>query len=177
MTNVGEEIKAAVKKGSRGKYVRAKSEKGGIQDQMNCLVAFMEGFRKEAVEDSSSVDLDDGKLCVTDFESRKKSQVYQYRSGKVQWQISAIELHSKIWKLTLVQMFTLGEYLYCYCPGFTGSSDDYIRLTQLGRRVGLRSNDPMEALTMAKYDKAMEVVEQAKQMLEALGHAVKFEIS
>jgi hypothetical protein len=86
MTNVGEEIVKAVRKGGRGRYERAKSEKGGIQDQLNCVYAFMQGFMDVMPDESnSSSKYEDDKICVTPAKIRKKAQVYQYRTGKTQW--------------------------------------------------------------------------------------------
>lgn len=177
MANVGEEIVKAVRKGGRGKYERAKSEKGGIQDQLNCVYSFMVGYMDNAPDDSSSTSkYDDDKLCVTPAKERKKAQVYQYRTGKAQWQISAIEMHSKIWKLSYPQIFHLGEFLYCYCPAFEGTEDDFKRLETLGRRVANRGVGPMEVINMAKYDKHMEALEELQKQFAELGHELKFEI-
>ena len=177
MTNVGEEIVKAVRKNGRGKYERAKSEKGGIQDQLNCIHAFMEGYLDNTSDESNSQSkYEDDKLCVTPAKYRKHAQVYQYRTGKAQWQISAIEMYSKIWKLTYPQVFQLGEFLYCYCPGFEGSENDYNRLNTLGRRVANRGVGPMEVITMAKYDRHMEALEELQKQFAELGHELKFEI-
>ena len=177
MPNVGEEIMKAVKKQGRGKYERAKSEKGGIQDQLNCVYAFMEGYLANVSQDSDSTDkYDDDKLCVTPAKARKKAQVYQYRSGKAQWQISAIEMHAKIWKLSYPQIFQLGEFLYCYCPAFSGNDSDFRRLETLGRRVANRGKGPMEVLTMAKFDKNMDELEELKKKFAELGHELVFDI-
>lgn len=177
MPNVGEEILKAVKKQGRGKYERAKSEKGGLQDQLNCVYAFMEGYMSNSEEsDSSSSKYEDGKLCVTGAKARKRSQVYQYRYGKAQWQLSAIEAHAKIWKLTYVQIFQLGEFLYCYCPQFEGTEDDFLRLRTMGGRTANRGKGPMEVLTMAKFDKNMEELEELKKKFAAIGHDLTFDI-
>lgn len=178
MQNVGEEILKAVKKNGRGKYERAKSEKGGLQDQLNCVYAFMEGYMSNSDESdsASSNKYDDDKLCITPAKTRKKAQVYQYRAGKAQWQLSAIEAHAKIWKLTYVQIFQLGEFLYCYCPQFEGTEDDFIRLKTMGARTANRGKGPMEVLTMAKFDKNMEELEELKKKFAAIGHDLTFDI-
>lgn len=174
MTNVGTEIVKELKKTNRGKYTRTKSEKGGLQDQMNCVYAFMEGYLKEADTSSSAVEPDDKKLCVTPFKSRNKSKIAQYRKGTAQWQIGSIEIQAKLWGLTCLQIFTLGEFLYCYCPGFTGSDDDFKRLAVFGRRVGLSGKGPMEALVMAKFDKIIAVLEEQVKIVEGMGHTLTY---
>lgn len=176
MTTVGEDITKELKKTTRGKYARTKSERGGLQDQMNCVYAFMEGYMKEADVSSSVVEQDDNKLCVTPFKTRNKSKIAQYRKGSVQWQIGSIETQAKIWGLTCLQIFTLGEFLYCYCPGFTGSDEDFRRLTVFGRRVGLSCKGPMEALVMAKFDKIIAVLEEQVKLVEAMGHTLTYTI-
>ena len=177
MPNVGEEIVKAVRKAGRGKYERAKSEKGGIQDQLNCVYSFMEGYLGIMPDESNSASrYEDDKLCVTPAKARKKAQVYQYRTGRTQWQISAIEMHAKIWKLSYPQIFQLGEFLYCYCPAFEGSENDFKRLETLGRRVANRGVHPLEVITMAKYDKHIEALEELQKQFAELGHELKFEI-
>jgi hypothetical protein len=177
MPNVGEEIIKAVKKQGRGKYERAKSEKGGIQDQLNCVYSFMEGYMSQADEsDSGDNKYEDDKICVTPAKTRKKAQVYQYRTGKAQWQLSAIEAQAKIWNLTYVQIFQLGEFLYCYCPQFEGSEEDFRRLRTIGVRTANRGKGPMEVLTMAKFDKNVEALEELKRQFAAIGHDLTFTI-
>lgn len=177
MSSVGEEIVKAVRQKGQ-KYVRTKSEKGGIQDQMNCVYAFMEGYMSESDESDSisSIVCDDKKLCVTPAKARRKAQTYQYLTGKAQWQISAIEMHSKLWKLSLVQIFQLGEFLYCYCPQFTGSPEDYTRLKLIGKRTANSGKGPMAALNLAKIEHANDLIEQARKYLEEAGQTLEVTI-
>lgn len=176
MTNVGKEVASAISKAGRGKYTRTKSEKGGIQDQMNCVYAFMEGYMKESDESEATTSLDDGKICITDFETRKKAQVYQYRTGKTQWQIGAIELHAKMWHLSLVEIFTLGEFLYCYCPSFSGSPTDWTRLKNFGKRVQELGLNPMKAMDIAKLQHIQEKAEELRKMAAEIGVEIQIKL-
>lgn len=174
-TNMGEAINNAIKKEGRGKYERLKSEAGGIHDQMNCVFSYMKGYLSE-IDDSSSESDTDGKLCITDFKTREASKIHQYQIGKTQWQLYSIEQCAKKWGLTYVQIFTLGEFLYSYCPSYTGVAADYIRLENIGKKIGSQGAPPMAALNMAKIEKANELLEQARKYLEEAGQTLEVKI-
>lgn len=175
-TNMEEAINKAIKKSARGKYERLKSEPGGLHDQMNCVYAYMKGYMSEIDESTSSDSVTDGKLCVTDFKTREAVKVRLYQIDKTQWQLYAIEQCAKKWGLTYVQIFTLGEFLYSYCPSYSGCKSDYIRLENMGRKIGSQGAPPMAALNLAKIEKANELLDQARKYLEEAGQTLEVTI-
>ena len=174
-TNMAEAINTALKKEGRGKYERLKSEAGGLHDQMNCVYAYMKGYLSE-VDSSSSESNTDGKICITNFKARETAKIYQYQTSKTQWQLYSIEQCAKKWGLTYVQIFTLGEFLYSYCPSYAGVSADYVRLENIGKKISNQGAPPMAALNMAKIEKANELLEQARKYLEEAGQTLEIKI-
>lgn len=177
MTNVGTEIAKELKKNGRGRYERMKSEPGGIQDQMNCMWHFMQGYLSVNEEsDSSSAVYDDGKLCVTEYKIRVQQKINTYLNGSAQWQIHSIEECAKKWKMTLVELFRISEYVYAYCPSYSGTKEDYKRMFNLGVQTADFGNTPMAVLEMGKLKKVNELKAQIEEICATLGKTVELKL-
>lgn len=177
MTNVGTEIAKELKKTGRGRYERMKSEAGGIHDQMNCMWHFMQGYLSVNEDsDSSSVEQDDGKLCVTDYKTRVYQKINTYINGSAQWQIYSIEDCAKKWKMSIVDLFRISEYVYAYCPSYSGSKEDYKRMFNLGVQTADFGSTPMAVLEMGKLKKVNELKAQIEEICASLGKAVEIKL-
>ena len=176
MTNVGKEINEAIKKTGRGRYERMKSEPGGIQDQMNCMWHFMQGYLSVNENSDSSLEQDDGKLCITAYKTRVQQKVNTYLNGSAQWQIHSIEECAKKWKMTLVELFRISEYVYAYCPSYTGTKDDFKRMFNLGVQTADFGSTPMAVLEMGKLKKVNELKAQIEEICATIGKTVELKL-
>ena len=155
----------------RRNHVFDKSRRGGIQDQMNCLEAFMRGYGIKPQESDTGID-----TTQDEQHPRRESYlVYRYTSGAAQWRIAQIEKAADRYCLELPDMFKLGRFLYEYCPSYTGSKDDYDRLKHLGRRVKDMGMEPMKAMEMAALQDFHDKTEELKMLAQRLG--IKVEIT
>lgn len=143
-------------------YKKQMSKAGGIHDQLNCLVAYMEGYGYRLRGDDEE-------------QERTRSIRYTYRSNYAQWQIGQIEILSEQIGLDLVQMFTLSKYLYDYCPSFNHTQQDYERLRRLGASVKSLGLDPTRAQDVGKIQDIQEQLDSIKAQAERLGLDLKVE--
>lgn len=141
-----------------------KSQPGGIQDMMNAVDAYMRGYGFEYVASE-----DEENICKVSDKGRTAHCRNAYRLNKAQWQIGHIEIAAKEWGLDLLEMFELAKFLLSYCPSFTGTHADYIRLKNLGRSVKDLGLAPTKASDIAKIKQLQEAVEQVRKLAEAAG--------
>lgn len=143
-------------------YEKRVSQRGRIQDQMNCLVAYMEGYGY--------------KLKGSDEDQKRVRDLrYMYRYNHVQWQIGQIECLSDQIGLNLVEMFQLGEFLFNYCPSFKSTQQDYDRLRRLGASVRAMGLDATRAQDVGKIQDIQEQLDSIKAQAERLGLDLKVE--
>lgn len=145
------------------KYVHRQSTPGGIHDQMNCINAFMVGYGFV--------------LDVADPEQKKTKDIrYQYATNRTQWQIGQIELACQQWGLSVVDALKLAEYLYCYCPSYSGSNEDYERLRRLGSGVKALGVHPTKAPDLGDIEDIRERAIELQKLAEDRGLHIIFEI-
>ena len=144
-------------------YEKRMSKKGGIQDQMNCLLAYMEGYGY--------------RLDGTDPSQEKVRSIrYNYRYNNTQWQIGQIEYLSDQIGMSYTDMFQLSEYLYCYCPSFNSTSQDYDRLRRLGASVKAMGLDATRAQDIGKLQLIQDQLDALKDQVKGMGLELKVEL-